>query len=69
MVQPSFLFQASSINVLIADEYLKNAKTPEAIRDGFTETMGDMLMTLPVINVAGYHSGQKGHRHRKSICE
>ncbi|XP_039988289.1 carboxylesterase 5A-like isoform X1 [Xiphias gladius] len=46
---------ASSANSLVADEYLKDAKTPEEIRDGFTEVMGDLLMTLPVIKVAGYH--------------
>ncbi|XP_029908674.1 carboxylesterase 3 [Myripristis murdjan] len=45
----------SSANPLIADEYLKDAKTPEEIRDGFTEILGDMLMTLPVVKVAGYH--------------
>lgn len=57
MVQTSSLFQASSANSLIADEYLKDAQTPEEIRDGFTEIMGDLLMTLPVVKVAGYHSG------------
>lgn len=57
MVQLSSLFQASSANNLIAEEYLKDAKTPEEIRDGFTEIMGDLLMTLPVVKVAGYHSG------------
>ncbi|GAA6224619.1 carboxylesterase 5A-like isoform X2 [Lates japonicus] len=49
--------KASSANSLIADEYLKEAKTPEEIRDGFTEIMGDLLMTLPVVKVAGYHLG------------
>uniref|UniRef100_A0A7N6F5R1 Carboxylic ester hydrolase n=1 Tax=Anabas testudineus TaxID=64144 RepID=A0A7N6F5R1_ANATE len=43
-------------NSIIADEYLKDAKTPEEIRDGFTEIMGDLLMTLPVVKVAAYHS-------------
>ncbi|XP_036964376.1 carboxylesterase 3 isoform X2 [Acanthopagrus latus] len=47
---------ASFANSLIAEEYLKDAKTPEEIRDGFTEIMGDLLMTLPVVKVAGYHS-------------
>uniref|UniRef100_A0A3Q3VN47 Carboxylic ester hydrolase n=1 Tax=Mola mola TaxID=94237 RepID=A0A3Q3VN47_MOLML len=56
MVQPSFLFQAFSTNGLITDEYLKNAKTPEEIRDAFTEVIGDILMTFPVIKVARYHS-------------
>ncbi|KAM3870056.1 carboxylesterase 5A-like [Diretmus argenteus] len=46
---------ASSANPLIADEYLKDAKTPVDIRDGFTEILGDMLMMLPVIKAAGYH--------------
>ncbi|XP_056138161.1 carboxylesterase 5A-like [Lampris incognitus] len=52
------LFNPSGVsfaNDLIADEYLKDAKTPEDIRDGFTEILGDLLMTLPVIKVAGYH--------------
>ncbi|KAG7281505.1 hypothetical protein CRUP_007539 [Coryphaenoides rupestris] len=46
---------AASANSLMADEYLKEAKTPEDIRDGFTEILGDLLMTIPVISVAGYH--------------
>uniref|UniRef100_A0A3B5AKB1 Carboxylesterase type B domain-containing protein n=1 Tax=Stegastes partitus TaxID=144197 RepID=A0A3B5AKB1_9TELE len=50
------LLQASSANNLIIDEYLKDAKTPEEIRDGFTEIIGDLLMTLPVVKVAGYHA-------------
>uniref|UniRef100_A0A8D3E913 Carboxylic ester hydrolase n=1 Tax=Scophthalmus maximus TaxID=52904 RepID=A0A8D3E913_SCOMX len=45
----------ASVNSLIADEYLRDAKTPEDIRDGFTEIIGDLLMTLPVVSVAGYH--------------
>lgn len=57
MVQPSFLFQAFSTNGLITDEYLKKAQTPEEIRDAFTEVIGDILMTFPVIKVARYHSG------------
>lgn len=60
---PSALFQAAFVNSIIADEYLKDAKTPEEIRDGFTEIMGDLLMTLPVVKVAGYHSGQLEERH------
>ncbi|XP_068580163.1 carboxylesterase 3 isoform X3 [Cebidichthys violaceus] len=47
---------ASSANDLIADEYMKDAKTPEEVRDAFTEIIGDLLMTLPVVMVAGYHS-------------
>ncbi|XP_029008498.1 carboxylesterase 3 [Betta splendens] len=47
---------ASHANSIIADEYLKDAKTPEEIRDGFTEIIGDLLMALPVIKVAGYHA-------------
>nr|XP_040018493.1 carboxylesterase 5A-like isoform X1 [Gasterosteus aculeatus aculeatus] len=53
MVNPT---GASSANDLIADEYMKDAQTPEEIRDAFTEIVGDLLMTLPVLNVAGYHS-------------
>ncbi|CAL8238813.1 unnamed protein product [Lota lota] len=51
----SLPLQAASANSLIADEYLKGAQTPEDIRDGFTEILGDILMTIPVISVAGYH--------------
>ncbi|CAL8374357.1 unnamed protein product [Arctogadus glacialis] len=46
---------ATFANSLIADEYLKGAQTPEDIRDGFTEILGDLLMTIPVLGVAGYH--------------
>nr|XP_023841100.1 carboxylesterase 5A isoform X1 [Salvelinus alpinus] len=46
---------ASGLNNLIADEYFKDAKTPEDVRDGFTEMLGDLFMVLPVIKVAGYH--------------
>ncbi|XP_041852009.1 carboxylesterase 3 [Melanotaenia boesemani] len=46
----------SAANSFIADEYLKNASTPEEIRDAFTEIMGDLLMTLSVVKVAGYHT-------------
>ncbi|XP_046889897.1 carboxylesterase 3 isoform X1 [Hypomesus transpacificus] len=45
----------SGANQLLADEYLKDAKTPEEIRDGFTHMLGDVFMVLPVIKVAGYH--------------
>ncbi|XP_051918047.1 carboxylesterase 3 [Hippocampus zosterae] len=45
---------ASLANDLIVDEYLKTAQTPHAIRDGFTELIGDLLMTLPVVKVADY---------------
>ncbi|XP_072291452.1 carboxylesterase 3 [Eucyclogobius newberryi] len=47
---------ASSANSLIADEYLRGAQSPEAVRDRFTEVIGDLLMTLPVVGVAGYLS-------------
>ncbi|KAM7002567.1 carboxylesterase 3 [Tautogolabrus adspersus] len=46
----------STANSFIADEYLKEAKTPEEIRDAFTEVIGDLLMTFPVVKVAGYHA-------------
>ncbi|XP_072242839.1 carboxylesterase 3 [Leuresthes tenuis] len=46
----------STANGLITDEYLKDAQTPEEIRDAFTEVIGDLLMTLPVVQVAGYHA-------------
>lgn len=46
---------ASGANGIIADEYLKNAKTPEDIRDAFTEMLGDFYMVIPSIKVASYH--------------
>ncbi|MEQ2200915.1 hypothetical protein XENOCAPTIV_004831, partial [Xenoophorus captivus] len=54
-------------NSLIVDEYLKNAKTPEDIRDGLTEVIGDLLMTLPVVEVAGYHTGQREAVYEKRL--
>lgn len=63
MVQLFAMFQAAYVNSVIADEYLKDAKTPEEIRDGFTEIMGDLLMTLPVVKVAEYHSGLSLTKH------
>ncbi|XP_032436801.1 fatty acyl-CoA hydrolase precursor, medium chain-like [Xiphophorus hellerii] len=47
---------ASAANNLIVGEYLKDAKTPQDIRDAFTEVMGDLVMVLPTIKVAGYHT-------------
>ncbi|NP_001070720.1 carboxylesterase 2a precursor [Danio rerio] len=46
---------ASGANGIIADEYFKNAKTPEEIRDAFTELLGDIFMVIPSITVASYH--------------
>lgn len=51
------LTQASLVNGLIADEYLRNASTPQEIRDAFTEIMGDLLMALPVMKVVGHLTG------------
>ncbi|KTF83650.1 hypothetical protein cypCar_00043232 [Cyprinus carpio] len=48
-------FLASRVNEIIVEEYLKNAKTPEDIRDAFTEMMGDIFMVIPSITVASYH--------------
>lgn len=53
----SLAFQPSPANSLITDEYLRNATTPAEIRDRFTHVLGDILMTLPVLSVAGYLSG------------
>uniref|UniRef100_A0A8C2JUF5 Carboxylic ester hydrolase n=1 Tax=Cyprinus carpio TaxID=7962 RepID=A0A8C2JUF5_CYPCA len=46
---------APRVNEIIVEEYLKNAKTPEDIRDAFTEMMGDIFMVIPSITVASYH--------------
>ena len=58
LLNVSVVPQVSGANQLLADEYLKDAKTPEEIRDGFTHMLGDVFMVLPVIKVAGYHRGQ-----------
>uniref|UniRef100_A0A3B3ZCF1 Carboxylic ester hydrolase n=1 Tax=Periophthalmus magnuspinnatus TaxID=409849 RepID=A0A3B3ZCF1_9GOBI len=39
-------FGASSANSLIANEYLRDAQSPEDVRDRFTEVIGDLLMTV-----------------------
>ncbi|XP_036399567.1 carboxylesterase 3 [Megalops cyprinoides] len=46
---------APGTNELIAEEYLRDAQTPQAIRDAFTEMMGDLFMALPIMRAAGYH--------------
>lgn len=46
---------ASGANEIIMDEYLKDAKTPEDIRNAFTEMLGDIFMVIRVIKVADYH--------------
>nr|XP_055030348.1 fatty acyl-CoA hydrolase precursor, medium chain-like [Misgurnus anguillicaudatus] len=42
-------------NEIIIDRYLKDAKTPEDIRDAFTEMMGDVFMVIRVLKTADYH--------------
>lgn len=59
MVDLYLLSQAELVNGLIAGQYLRNASTPEEIRDVFTEIMGDLLMTLPVMKVVGHLTGPK----------
>lgn len=44
------------------DEYLKDAHTPEDIRNEFTEALSDLFMVVPIIKVAGYHRGESGER-------
>ncbi|XP_062860245.1 carboxylesterase 3 [Trichomycterus rosablanca] len=63
----------SGSNDLLMNEYLKDAKTPEDIRDGFTEMVGDLFMVLPIIKEAGYHRDAGAHvymyefQHRPSV--
>ncbi|KAG1963878.1 carboxylesterase 3 isoform X2 [Pimephales promelas] len=45
----------SGVNELIVEEYLKDAKTPEDIRDAFTKMMGDLFIVIPSITVASHH--------------
>lgn len=51
------MFQTSLVNNLIVDEYLRKARSPAEIRDRFTDILGDILMTVPVLSVAGLLSG------------
>uniref|UniRef100_A0A9J8CIS8 Carboxylic ester hydrolase n=1 Tax=Cyprinus carpio carpio TaxID=630221 RepID=A0A9J8CIS8_CYPCA len=45
----------SGVNEIIAEEYLKTAKTPEDIRNAFTEMLGDFFMVIPSIRAASYY--------------
>ncbi|XDV28822.1 hypothetical protein PO909_032030 [Leuciscus waleckii] len=45
----------SGFNEFLVEEYLKDAKTPEDIRDAFTEMMGDSFIVIPSIMVASQH--------------
>ncbi|XP_048113802.1 carboxylesterase 5A-like isoform X1 [Alosa alosa] len=82
MTRPEFLAMvntffptgnASCANELIVDEYLKDADTPEDVRDQFTEALGDLFMVIPVIKVAEYHRDAGVHvylyefQHRPEI--
>uniref|UniRef100_A0A673JMD6 Carboxylic ester hydrolase n=1 Tax=Sinocyclocheilus rhinocerous TaxID=307959 RepID=A0A673JMD6_9TELE len=62
---PQALFSkdwTSGVNEIIAKESLKTAKTPEDIRDAFTEMLlGDIFMVIPSITVAFYH--RDGHKY------
>ena len=51
-------FQASGVNEIIVDEYLKDAKTPEDIRDASLDLLGDLFLVIPAIKVANYHRGK-----------
>ncbi|XP_032436813.1 fatty acyl-CoA hydrolase precursor, medium chain-like [Xiphophorus hellerii] len=53
---PLFNPKGSFANILIVIKYLKDAKTPQDIRDAFTEVIGDLVLVLPTIKVAGYHT-------------
>ncbi|XP_062403549.1 carboxylesterase 5A-like [Sardina pilchardus] len=46
---------ASGLYAIIADEYLKDAKTPEEIRDASLELLSDIFIVMPTITVATYH--------------
>lgn len=49
------LFQAAGMDELIVAEYLRDADTPEKVRDVFTEILGDLFLVFPTIAVANYH--------------
>ncbi|KAJ8281220.1 hypothetical protein GJAV_G00064960 [Gymnothorax javanicus] len=55
MLKLFFPARTESERELIAQEYLRDVLSPEAVRDGFTEIMGDLFMVLPTIKVAKYH--------------
>ncbi|KAL2093078.1 hypothetical protein ACEWY4_010390 [Coilia grayii] len=40
---------------IMVDEYLKDAKTPEDIRDASLELLSDLFLVIPALNVANYH--------------
>ncbi|KAL4657097.1 carboxylesterase 5A-like [Arapaima gigas] len=42
---------------LLVDEYLRDAKTPEDVRDAFTEIIGDVMVIFPSLVVALHHRG------------
>lgn len=60
-----FLWQASGANELILNQYLQQADSPENVRDVFTEILGDMVLVLPVLEVAAYHRGNLRWLHHK----
>ncbi|XP_054479358.1 carboxylesterase 5A-like [Anoplopoma fimbria] len=47
--------QASGLNEVMLNEYLQQDDSPENVRDAFTETLGDMVLALPVLKVSAYH--------------
>nr|XP_046227122.1 cocaine esterase-like [Scatophagus argus] len=55
MMNLLFPSQASGANELMLDEYLQQNDSPQNIRDAFTEILGDMIIVLPVLQVATYH--------------
>ncbi|KAJ4925531.1 hypothetical protein JOQ06_018258 [Pogonophryne albipinna] len=50
-----FPARASGANELILNQYLQQTDSPENVRDVFTEILGDMVLVLPVLEVAAYH--------------
>ncbi|XP_048829098.1 carboxylesterase 3 [Brienomyrus brachyistius] len=51
---------AAGTDELIAAEYLRDADTPEKVRDVFTEILGDLFMVFPTIAVANHHRNAGG---------
>ncbi|KAL4005944.1 hypothetical protein ACER0C_005657 [Sarotherodon galilaeus] len=47
--------KAAFIRDVIADEYIGNGDDCVKNRDGFTEMLGDLFFTIPVIKAANYH--------------
>ncbi|XP_063052895.1 carboxylesterase 5A-like isoform X3 [Engraulis encrasicolus] len=49
------LSMSTEAKELVVDEYFKDARTPQDMRDQFTEMVGDYWMVVPAVKEAGYY--------------